>query len=66
MDRLSIFHRSIFIIIIIISPSSSRLTYHILSDHSDLLEVSIHLVVQLGEPVSHPELEQAAYSLKDM
>ena len=33
---------------------------HILPDHSDLLEVTVHLVVELGEPVGDPELEQAA------
>jgi hypothetical protein len=60
MDRwysIIIIHRSIYsssIIIIIM------ITYHVLSDHPNLLEVSIHLIVQLGEPVSHPELEQAA------
>jgi hypothetical protein len=33
---------------------------HVLADHSDLLEVTVHLVVQLREPVGHPELEHAA------
>mmetsp|Transcript_59867 Transcript_59867/g.105264 ORF Transcript_59867/g.105264 Transcript_59867/m.105264 type:complete len:262 (-) Transcript_59867:365-1150(-) len=33
---------------------------HVLADHADLLEISVHLVVQLGEPIRHPELEQTA------
>ena len=33
---------------------------HVAADGLDLLEVAAHLVVELGEPVGHPELEDAA------